>query len=595
MSDAKNSAIVKREVEVTSSLKRCSLQHTYEDAEAIKAELLKTQLDGRFHNASLMSVLFCMFDMILYAPMSDRFDQGDNEASSNIDAIFTKMKRIGADSAYGLALLSSFKDVEDMFVIKVPRPNQAGEVDDLYHEFFVGISCANDLREFVPNFAYIFGAFKCLPPRLQNKDVIEFCSKGDKERYVNYVIYEKIEGKDLFTETKTCSFVEFFGWFIQIVLALHIASEDFGFTHYDLHTGNVIERVWRGNDGLGNPLQYFWIPYHLADGTQWWVKTNRISTFIDYGMSHVETLDENGEIEHYGHHGLEQYGVYANRARPWFDLYKVLGNALHDMLGAKNFACLDKALPLYQLIEDQTFTLSKEELYEELRQERKNYFVLSEDVKIFEDGPEKLSLLYYLDLVKRQYPNEWKGIVTDEMPSGIILDCQKFCPSAMEVEDDLTATPNLGAAMRMIGSNRVDEYEEERILESLPETVELYRADLHQMATKINTQLQNLTNLSNSNINKTMGHDDVKFLLDNYVHPHLDLKEQIAQYMSKVDVLRDYESQYGSGANLVEFELSPEFNEWRSKYQDVKNRVNNAYFDHEYKHMKHEIMNIMNN
>lgn len=427
-----------REVALTSSFKRCNLKKDYHDAKELEAQLLKTKLDGRFYSADLMNILFCIFDTILFAPSAD--DEGFREASPNVNQIFEKMRRIGAESVSGFAFLSSFKDLDNMFVIKVPRnPND----DELYHEYFIGIGCTNELRKIMPNYAYIFGAFKCLPPVLSptdNKKLLEFCAHGDKKKYVNYIIYEKVEGDDMKKLSANCTFKEFFSWFIQLILAIMIGASECGFTHYDLHTENVIMRPWRGNTGVGEPLKSFWIPYKLPSGEIFYIKTNKIATMIDFGRSHIQMTDPTGQVEHFGVSGFEGYGAFSDVARPWYDIYKFLGFALFDMLQAENYECLDKALPLFQLIDDRDFIRSKKELYDMIVKEWDEYYTYSNDVL---DTETEYTLLNYLEEIGKEYPREFDDIIFEgkiggPKPKGVILDCEKFCPSASQIEKDLT-------------------------------------------------------------------------------------------------------------------------------------------------------------
>ena len=127
----------------------------------MKAALIAKDLEPRFHEASFMAVLFCIFDVILFSPVPS--SSGIRETNDKITNIFQDIRRIGAESVEGFALMSSFKQFDDMFVIKVPRNP---ENDRLFHEYFIGISCTNELRNIIPNYAYILGAFKCMPPTI---------------------------------------------------------------------------------------------------------------------------------------------------------------------------------------------------------------------------------------------------------------------------------------------------------------------------------------------------------------------------------------------------------------------------------------------
>lgn len=437
----RNKVLQNQEIALTSAFKRCNLSRKYSDVDELEAALLKTELDGKFYNADLMHTLFCIFDMVLYAPPEE--GRGFNEANPNIGKIFEKMRRIGAESVSGYAFLSSFKELENMFVIKAP---QDPKNDELYHEFFVGLVATNDLRKITPNFAYIFGAFKCLPPKLNpndNKKLLEFCAHGDDSKYVNYVIYEKIEGEDMAKLTKTCTFHEYFSWILQIVFATHIGFVGTGYTHYDLHDENVIMRPWRGNEGVGEPLKNFWIPYKMPDGRTLYVKTNKIATIIDFGRTHIELEDDNNDIEHFGVFGFESFGVFEDIARPWYDIYKILGFSMYHMLENKNFKCLDQALPLLRII-DPSFSGPKEVLYKKLKDDREDFFVYSDDLTPFE---EEHDLTFFMLEMERLFPQHWSNSFFEsgdpsqenDEPDGEILDCEAHCPSAKFFENAISS------------------------------------------------------------------------------------------------------------------------------------------------------------
>lgn len=407
----------RRELELISSFKKCNVRGAIQNIDQLKQRLIEEDLDKRFYDASIMSTLFCVFDVLLYAPSESTLaEMGEfPETSSEIYDVFDKLRRIGAESEDGVALLAGFGELDNMFIIKAPKDPLK---DEMFHEYFIGVTTTNPMRSFVPNYAYIFGAFKCQPPIVaEDKRVTQWCGRGNRDTYVNYIVYEKIPGKEMKEMCKTCTFPEYLSWFIQLALALQMGAEKRGFTHYDLHSENVLMRDWIYDD--------FAIPYDTPFGIVY-IRTNKISTMIDFGRSHAVV---NGES--FGVYGFEEYGAFPDVTRPWYDLYKILMFSMYDMLKSKNTETLEEALPLLQLIIDRKFAMTQDQLFEQINEERRTFFVFSDIVMDIEKpGPREITLWDYLAEVEGEYPDLWPEIVLAEPPSSVpILECDEFKPN----------------------------------------------------------------------------------------------------------------------------------------------------------------------
>lgn len=424
----------RRELELISTYKKCNVRGDIRNIEDLKQKLIEADLDKRFYEASIMATMFCLFDVVLYAPDESAVggqllaQGGFPETSRQITQVFTHLRRIGAESVDGVALLSGFGELDNMFIIKAPKDPQK---DEMIHEYFIGVTCTNAMRRWTPNYAYILGAFKCQPPIVQpDKRVSQWCGRGDRSTYVNYIVYEKIPGVELKQEAATCSFDEYFTWFIQLGFALQMGSEKCGFTHYDLHSENVLMRTWSHRD--------FIIPYETPAGILY-VRTNKIATMIDFGRSHVQVGGEG-----FGVYGFEGHGVFPSETRPWYDIYKVLMFSLYDMLQSGNRRCLERALPLLQLIDDREFKKTPEELLSQINEERRTFFTFSREVLPIErPGGEQKTLWTYLAEVERKFPNEWKRTISATPIPGVpILACEGFKPElagAVETCQRITA------------------------------------------------------------------------------------------------------------------------------------------------------------
>ncbi|MFS8158764.1 MAG: hypothetical protein ACMG6E_00865 [Candidatus Roizmanbacteria bacterium] len=411
-----------REQQLVTSFKRCSRQNTIDPSDIVdlKEQLrLAKYLSHSYYDAQIMELLFCSFDTTVTVAGAD----DDYEASPQVREFFAGLHQIGADSVEGFALFAGFKDVQDLFVIKVPKDP---EVDGLFHEYFIGVAGLNPLRKYVPNFSYIFAAFRCLPPDInQDKTVTKWCSAPGSSgaSAVNYVVFEKIPGKGFSDSMSKLlpakdGFTTYLSYLIQLAFALRLAQQQCDFTHYDLHGDNVILRDLP-EDGPGE----IYIPYLMKKGTIVFVKTKAIATIIDYGRSHIAV-----KKEHFGYHNFEENGVYATRSRVLYDLFKIIGFTLYE--ARKNSQFLFKSIDLLMMWPNvsntQKLTDAKSVL-KFIRESRDSYFELPPQVTDFEEEADPL--LNFLDTLAERYPKEWQQIVFSEngLPEDAkILNCQNM-------------------------------------------------------------------------------------------------------------------------------------------------------------------------
>jgi hypothetical protein len=141
------------------------------------------------------------------------------------------------------------------------RGNIDTNFDENIHEAFVGIYAINNLRNYIPNFVYTFEIFRypCL---------------FQKSKDCNYLITELIPGQTWGKFVDNCIIDEFLNILLQICLSLKLAIQLYDFTHYDLHSGNVIIRK------VEQPIS---IKYN--DDI---INTQHIATIIDFGSSHIQ-------------------------------------------------------------------------------------------------------------------------------------------------------------------------------------------------------------------------------------------------------------------------------------------------------------------
>jgi len=373
-------------------------------------------------------------------------------ASKLVKEIFSDQKQIGGISVEGFALMVGEKGLKNMFVIKAPRDPRN---DNLVHEYFVAVGGTipnlkggmtsiigvNWLRKVCLNYSQILGAFRCGPPDIDplSKQVRSWCDTTNKSRYVNYVIYEKIDGPDMDKLSSTITTDVFVTSMIQLAYALEIGQLYNGFTHYDLHHQNVIMRKVSKNEG-----EEALIPFVLSEDLTVYISSPYIPTIIDYGRVHIQSPSPAAEMmgqptEHFGFHAsfARQYGIYADRARPYYDLYKFLGFTLYSMYQQKNPA-FEEVWPIMGFFGLRTRDVVVQWL---LKHRNTDLFSLIDDIekvgfcltKQLDDKivclPEKAATMFdFLQYVEAQFPTIWQSKVFGYPIEGIkVLQCGAEC------------------------------------------------------------------------------------------------------------------------------------------------------------------------
>ena len=298
----------------------------------LQAAQLKDFTLKQLHNPSAMKAAMCTADSIFY---TSPYDIGSLYLNNRIRMYIHNLRQMGGESAEGYALIADFENAKDMFVVKVSR---SPSDDTLLHELVVGLYGTNKLRQYIPNFAYVYGGFKCSPPLIdpETKKVVTWCLHDTNP--VNYVLYENINPAVTMSKyLQTCTGKDFVNVYLQVLYALRLALKVSDYTHYDLHYENVLIR----HPSPGTINGPFQIAYETERGVEY-VLTHVIPTFVDYGFSHIKTadrIDSSGKIvepgKHYGKSGLVPFSIFAYRSWIMHDLYKflmfcILGASQHN-------------------------------------------------------------------------------------------------------------------------------------------------------------------------------------------------------------------------------------------------------------------------
>lgn len=349
---------------------------------------LKDLISNKFYDPVVMKDILCLSNSLFFMQPNQIGAVSPNQRIHNW---LQDLKQIGAESVEGYAIKASFDKAKDIFVLKAPR----SERTDLLHELVVGLKL-NQVRSYVPNFAYVFGGFQCTPPGIYNKEVFSWCNTQRFE--IKYIMYENIQPSISLSEyIKGCTFEQWLGAYLQILYALMVADELVDFTHYDLHTENVLLRK------LDRIVD---IPYTIEDNSTVYINTNVIATIIDYGFSHVK-LDSMGV----GIVNLLDYAVFPGRSFPIYDAYKLLMMSIKDMARYQRSDLINKAERIFR------FFNNSEPLQQVLDQQWNGRYFTP-----YNNKTKRFKLRDLGELIRTRIP-EYRSIVSANPRQSRVLGC----------------------------------------------------------------------------------------------------------------------------------------------------------------------------
>lgn len=356
---------------------------------------------------------------------------------------FTRLQQIGSSSIEGYAFVGGFDgrgtttDVvsPDLFVIKAPRTSRE---DILIQETVVGLYGTNPLRQYIPNFMYVYTAFTCSPPitgkirkvgKLSFRDAAEVKSQAvtwctGSARPVTYMVMEKISGESYISFAQRCTAREFVEVYLQVLNALSVAYQSCEFTHHDLHANNVLVSERSG--------RYLAIPYFGGGdyrSQSKYLMTRHLATIIDYGRCR---FTYNGLSFGKRGGGWDNTSSGADDVFPLADAYRLLlsvTSSLYALSVQRRQGRISEILEVAETI--YSFFLQpgmpptmKEEtsrkegsLYQRVRDRKKgDYFILNPRWKEAKEKPGLIRVPSLADLIE-WVETKYSGLVIGSIPS----------------------------------------------------------------------------------------------------------------------------------------------------------------------------------
>lgn len=301
-------------------------------------ERVKELMADQVQSSELYGWLFCT--------MTKAFTNKAFDFNANVDAVaqtITELTRVGKEGIFGHVWVSQVRGLDGLVLVKTFGTRNGP--DEITHEFFVGY-VLNQLRAQIPNFMYVYGMFRCPKPETGKPACppILHYEQGFEKNKRNYLLMELVvppapfnQGYDVKDLCMTCSPIEFMNVYLQVICALAVAYELYDFTHYDLHSGNILLQRTKNNESV-------FIKYDF-EGEVTYVKTNVIAKIVDYGQSTV-TIVRDHQYLSFGNiiqtsSGTSRIGdTNPFEGNPLHDIYKISGFMLYGLL-AQNHQTLE--------------------------------------------------------------------------------------------------------------------------------------------------------------------------------------------------------------------------------------------------------------
>ena len=378
--------------------------------------LLNVKLQEEFYNYDLMRAVSCIISSIV-TPNNIKI-YSDNY---KIKKYINKLRQIGEVSNNGIALLGGYKD--ENFVIVKSQQEKSDTNEDLINEVCIGLFGTNQLRKLIPNFAFIYGTMKCeLPLINDDKSAILRCSNGSDNTF--FAIYENIFPSISFTEkllSPSLTPREFSELFMQVVFAIKVANDECDFTHYGLHSNNLLVRETNINS--------FYIQYPIEEEIEgsrkkqnYYIKSSNgnIATIIDYGNSHIKYPfnKETREGQSLGYaRDMRQYGMYNDKSFPINDVLLLLTTSLRIM----NKKTFNHAKKFVEFFTDESIIYGDHNGF--LFTINNTYFILPENIaKLFDYNEFIVHCVNVVDQIGSNDP-----IILMEHPTeGRVLKCGEY-------------------------------------------------------------------------------------------------------------------------------------------------------------------------
>lgn len=295
----------------------CEIKDRYIDKLSdISTSKINIILNQKFASGADMKALFCLFDTMFLSSFSRR-QEGLVVLKKDFRKFIRKIELLENAGANGNIYMTDFF-LDTQFVIKFPNYND--NIDTTVREYFIGTKSINNLRYLVPTFVYTLGSFMC--PGINEIDKTKkpmevFCNNSSGVR--PFILYEKIPDDSITAlfKKEELNFQKWLVIFFQLLLGLEVAQKEVRFTHFDMHTENVLVRR---KDDYNYNVNLDMFTYSVNN-------PYFIPAVIDFGAS-TSYIEE----KYVGCCDFISLGMM-NFMIPGYDMYKFIINSIYDAKG----------------------------------------------------------------------------------------------------------------------------------------------------------------------------------------------------------------------------------------------------------------------
>lgn len=191
------------------------------------------------------------------------------------------------------------------------------------HEYLV-MEDLNQIREFCPHFVKVFGKTNVPVHESYRTTENPFIKDQDTRRFydTSILFMEMVEGRKFYRyiKSKKVSMDHCMSIVKQTLMAIAIASEKVKFTHYDLHSNNVLVKKIPANSVF---------LYNFDEYRKYLVPTyGYCSTIIDFGFSYSKNCDRHPMYAPLAH---TKYGFVPSRHNKYTDAKLFLTSVSYEM------------------------------------------------------------------------------------------------------------------------------------------------------------------------------------------------------------------------------------------------------------------------
>lgn len=347
----------------TSSYRR-KVEKTYNEREAEAYELARSaneleilRLSQTRDHKDLARILTYLDTLVTEV---DESSPQPSQDCIRLGAILTYFKIIAQESGYSATLLDQIYGSDNivhttttgglLFILKpdreglpilrckVPIESTPDRIRTIVHETFVAYAALNPLRRDIPSFAYVYAFWECGHLVQNNETLTSGLCNSPGIRPV--MIYEYNPGartlcKYMQDDSRTIGLENVLDYLLQLMGALQFASDYADYTHYDLHSGNVLvqpqdedlvinfqgyvvttrERVIIIDNGLA--YCSYEVPNTLRRGSSRLPNSDAIELFGTSDRLRASTLRDYGSIHN------STLGVQRDRSYPLSDIFRI--------------------------------------------------------------------------------------------------------------------------------------------------------------------------------------------------------------------------------------------------------------------------------